>query len=458
MTSHEIRNPLSAILHSADEIITTLTEHASSNLKKETLDATIEAAQTIAYCVQHQKRIVDDVLTLSKLDSDLLSISPIAVQPIEMVQDALKVFEGEMKSADIEMQFREEPSMKEHRIEWVLLDPSRVIQVLLNLFTNAIKFTRSEGLRRITVGIKASLSKPPAVDVDYVPLRKRRRELDPFLDDDAAGQLVYLSLSVEDTGRGLSPKERELLFSRFSQASPKTHTQYGGSGLGLFISRQLTEMQGGEIGIASEAGKGSRFEFFVKTRRTAAPAGTPPPVNQPTRLQLEDLAESAKDDMETMQSKFANASLQAPLPPRTPTLNLNILLVEDNLVNQKVLCKQLRKRGCVVDTADHGLQALDILQERYNQEIDSQSNKMYYSVILMDIEMPYMDGLTCVRKIRELEKTGYMAGIGRFPIIAVTANARKEQVEAALAAGIDDVTTKPYRIEEIVAQIRKLVD
>lgn len=237
-----MRNPLSAILQCSDEIISSLTDAKS---QRDNIDYTallsdnIDAAQTIALCAQHQKRIVDDVLTLSKLDSALLMVTPVDVQPLAVVQRALKMFEGELQSADIQLKFNVDDSFKAHNIDWVKCDPSRVLQVLINLTTNAIKFTTTETKRTIIVSISASLQRPSAAAnpvVNYFPSRAKRVALNEG-PDWGDGEEVFIHFAVEDTGRGLTADEKKLLFIRFSQASPRTHVQYGGSGLGRLAFR-----------------------------------------------------------------------------------------------------------------------------------------------------------------------------------------------------------------------------
>jgi PAS domain S-box-containing protein len=292
MTSHEMRNPLSAILQCADEITATLWEfrlrpEESIHAINGGLESSIDAAQTIALCAQHQKRIVDDVLTLSKLDAALLLVTPVDVQPVAVVQRALKMFEGELETNDIAMHFHIEKSYEDLDVDWVKLDSSRLLQVLINLTTNAIKFTHMREKRDIIVSIRASKERPsgsskdifgayepPSVvsisKVSYFPTRSNRQDMTTG-EDWGAGELLYLHFSVQDTGRGLTEDEKKMLFLRFSQTSPRTHVQYGGSGLGLFISRELTELQGGEIGVASQRDVGSIFAFYIKAKRSVAP-------------------------------------------------------------------------------------------------------------------------------------------------------------------------------------------
>lgn len=459
ITSHEMRNPLSAILQCADEISTILSDFRSSGSKTiadSIVADSIDAAQTIALCAQHQKRIVDDVLTLSKLDSAMLMVTPVDAQPLQVVQRALKMFEGEVQTAGINMEFILDDSFRKLNIDWVKIDPSRVLQVLINLTTNAIKFTTTEDTRTINVILSASRERPsssfsPAVS--YFPMRAKRTE-QVFGSDWGDGEELFLEFAVRDTGRGLTPEEKKLLFQRFSQASPRTHVTYGGSGLGLFISRELTELQGGEIGVSSEAGKGSTFAFYVMCRRSSEPQET----IDVAPLGLSRKVSNAKEKDRINPPKIKDF---APVPEkeivssrvRPKKDSLKVLIVEDNLVNQKVLQRQLQNHGIHTTVVNHGGEALEALQSSTYNPL-SPPYAPHIDVVLMDKEMPVMDGLQCTSRIRELEKAGALKR--HVPIIAVTANARSEQIATLLGAGMDNVVSKPFRIGELIPKIEEL--
>lgn len=349
--------------------------------------------------------------------------------------------------------------------------------------TNAIKFTKDRPFRKITVTLGASPTKPPKV-WDSVAFTNSEEQPKNITEGPewGNGELGYLWLKIQDTGCGMTYDEQKKLFSRFTQATPRTHVKYGGSGLGLFISRSLATLQGGAIGVASDPDAGSTFAFFVSTRKTRPPAGQTLQVRPgPQRTQ------STEDAMRGVK--------------------LNILIVEDNLVNQKVLKKQLSKFGWNISVAGDGQQALEWLKgsvywqgtpKNNHDSIGEEEEPEYFStprqydvdIILMDIEMPVMDGLTCAHRIREYEARGLLApplgrpaGLSRqlstssvspissfldvntspqrahtrLPILAVSANARAEQVEHALAAGMDDAISKPFRIPELWPKLVRLV-
>jgi CheY-like chemotaxis protein len=437
-----MRNPLSAILQCADEIASSLSDYRDDASKgvappAELLESNIDAAQTIALCAQHQKRIVDDVLTLSKLDSALLLVTPVDVRPVAVVQRALKMFESELQTNDIEMKFEVLDSYREHGIDWVRLDPSRLLQVLINLTSNAIKFTHARDKRTIVVSIGASRERPsasPESSVSYFSSRLEQTDPTNGLDW-GTGEGVFLTFAVQDTGLGLDEAEKKLLFLRFSQASPRTHVQYGGSGLGLFISRELTELQGGEIGVSSESGKGSTFAFYIKVRRSMADhAGAEEhAVRQFATRQLSNGYRKRVASPVNLPPARPDATTASKPVVNRENDHIKVLIVEDNLVNQRVLQKQLHNLGCVVHLANHGGEALERLRESRFAK-GREADGLDLSLVLMDLEMPVMNGLVCAREIRKLQTEGSF--VRHVPIIAVTANARPEQVQTALDAGM----------------------
>ncbi|KAL1865295.1 hypothetical protein VTK73DRAFT_5296 [Phialemonium thermophilum] len=501
ITSHEMRNPLSAILQCADEISGILTTYQSNRLRyndyqdrqttdlEAVLNNCIEAANTISLCANHQKRIVDDILTLSKLDSQLLLVTPVDVQPVVVVGKVLKMFEAELKSHDINGEFQIDQSFADLGVDWYKLDPSRLRQVMINLMTNAIKFTQGRERRSITISLGASKDISES-SLSFFP-RSRADPTDPTDEPEwGDGDKINLLVSVSDTGPGLEEEEEKMLFQRFAQASPRTHVQYGGSGLGLFICRTLTELQGGQITVTSQKGVGSTFAFYIKTRASRNPSHNAGTMGPAARARSDKFCEKEprfpRSGQAAKQVQDLNGSSRRENAPgkSIPDDSLNILIVEDNLVNQKVLQRQLRIFGSNTHVANHGGEALEALRHSHywkrspdsgipydwrdqdqdksiplssmqTRQSEDQSTALCISVILMDLEMPVMDGMTCARKIRELEKEGILSR--HIPIIAVTAYARPEQIASAKAAGIDDVISKPFRIPELLPKIEELV-
>ncbi|GAB7350822.1 hypothetical protein MBLNU459_g1357t1 [Dothideomycetes sp. NU459] len=456
LTSHELRNPLSAMIHCADEIQAVLKEVKMDNSNEVAIKDCLEAASTISLCAHHQKNIVDDILTVSKLDSDLLLITPTSVDPVAITRQAVKMFDAELRKKNVNCTYLVEPSYKEAAVDHVCLDQSRVLQVLINLLTNAIKFTQDEAEKSITVRLSASVTPPRPNDLDrdfeYVERKSAARALES--DEWGSGELLYLQFQVQDTGRGLTKDEKKRLFIRFSQATPRTHAQYGGSGLGLFISRQLTELHGGAIGVGSEAGVGSTFAFYIRCRRSSAALQPDIVSPQPTG----DIKPATNTLKETLplrtNNKSPDISTVVISPQPVDFTKLHVLIVEDNLVNQKVLSKQLRKLGCNVDVADHGGHALDYIEKSRLWNGNQQTGKEL-TIILMDLEMPVMGGLACVERIRQFERDGDI--VVHIPVIAVTANVRSELVVTAKQSGMDDVVTKPFRVPELMGKISELL-
>ncbi|KAG9606188.1 putative histidine kinase HHK19p, partial [Aureobasidium melanogenum] len=457
ITSHEIRNPLGATVHCADllkeslaemrQLIDTLEKEKGDDNKSQKIKARLEehlyggteAVDTIISCSMHQRKIADDILSLSKLDSNLLQVAPITVRATEMLNNVANIFAVQAERVGVKLQTQLDKSLSELNIDWVVADSGRIGQVLVNLITNAIKFTKpSKNERTVLVRLGASKERPTNLSVTYATTENPEARVQPEPTTDAT---FYLWFSVADTGCGMSEEEQKRMFNRFSQASPKTYTQYGGSGLGLFISKRLVELQGGQIGLASQTGVGSRFAFYVPAKEDAKSTDKLRP-DMAIRTKSHTLVPAAVNGASAGQRSSS----------------YSVLVVEDNLVNQKVLQKHLTKLGHKVQVANHGKEALDYLTTTSVWKQDSQGatrTSRDVDVVLMDIEMPVMDGLTCSRRIRELQASGDI--VRHIPIIAVSANARTEQTKQAYDAGVDGFIVKPFRIPELTSVITKLV-
>jgi len=483
MTSHEMRNPLSAIFQCADAIVNSLSQfqQSSSTMSElspvssqessqhrtstgipgvdpalaEAIADAISNAGTIGLCAQHQRRIVDDVLVLSKVDAHLIEIHPIEVQPRTLIENAIKMFAAELAANKAKMTLEIEQSFHDLAVRWVKLDPGRLLQILINLCTNAIKFTMDSHIRKITITIGASSVIPThsTRGVRYLHGVGEESFEDPTTNPEwGTGEVLYLSFQVTDTGQGMTQDEMKILFQRFKQASPRTHTQYGGSGLGLFIARLLSRLQGGEIGVTSKAGRGTTFAFYVKVRRIEAPHGA----------DLHELVPQLNLPVGSHDADSPSILTDSSLTLKDPA-EVSILIVEDNLVNQRVLKQQLQREGFDVQIANNGAECLATVKrcehwdggEGDTKQKDDTTKLKKLSVILMDIEMPIMNGTEATRQIRELEKSGSL--LCHIPIIAITANARLEQITVAKDSGMDDVVSKPFRIPELLAKIEVFV-
>ena len=419
MTSHEMRNPLSAILQCADGIVSVLSSfqtapeppqvpagrpsvnsRSTSNVSiEDPISYAIDAASTIILCSQHQKRIVDDVLVLSKADANLLEVAPIETQPKVLVENALKMFEAELLANESQMTLIADESYDALGVDWVKLDPGRLMQVLINLCSkfivncidlllrlilmsaNAIKFTVNSVTRHINLTIGASIEKPTGTkgDIEYLEAPLDTKLKDPTSRAEwGIGEILYLNFQVKDTGGGISEEEMKLLFQRFHQASPRTHIQYGGSGLGLFIARLLTQLQGGDIGVTSTLSEGSTFAFYIKVRRAEPPASHCESAAFAPRS-LPNLTPAPDSNVDPIERGMVKSP-----PILQAAAAYSILVVEDNVVNQKVLGRQLRNLGYAVYIANHGHEAVEFLRETRFWKHGGQDAKEL-TLVLMDI-------------------------------------------------------------------------
>lgn len=266
-------------------------------------------------------------------------------------------------------------------------DPLRLQQILINLGGNAIKFTERGS----------------------VVISIQQQEMTP--------DTVKLAFKIQDTGIGIAPEHQEKIFSGFTQAEGTITRRFGGTGLGLAISKTLVELMGGTLSLQSNVGFGSLFSFAIDIPRLSD--------SRIEAFQLNQRLVTAED---------ASARLRG----------LHILLVEDNLINQQIAVELLEAEGAKITVANHGQEALDFLQQ--NLLPDRTTN---VDLILMDLQMPVMDGITATQKIRaELQ-------LSDVPVIAMTANAMASDREACLHAGMNEHIGKPFDVQDLINVIRK---
>ncbi|KAI9335144.1 histidine kinase-like ATPase [Obelidium mucronatum] len=392
MICHEIRNPLNGIQNN-NELLSELLKDISNHLKQNSvedeqidkiLSASANAVSAISHCAKHQKSIADDVLNMSKLSMSLIRISnSTPIDPIALTNTIFDTFRVEAKKKKLDLVLSVKAGLESLMSEYqISSDPARLSQILINLIANSIKFTEKQPIRRITVEIDAFEVK----------------------EDDSTTQM--LKFGVGDTGIGMTEAEQAHLFQQFSQASYKTYADYGGSGLGLYISKELIILMGGSINVTSKKGVGTTMIFTVKVNKSKKVAVDA--VGENNSPNTENTAEGASSE------KWAGMTKSIKLNPNTK--GKPILVVDDNTINRKVLKAHLERAGFACDEVEDGKQAL-------NKYI---ANPQKYCLVLMDLEMPVMDGLTSSRLIREEEARLIAANKLEYqvPIMAVTGNAR----------------------------------
>lgn len=360
--SHEIRTPLNGLIGVSELLDST----QPTEQQKKLISMITMSSSTLMH-------LINDILDFSKIEAGMLHLEKVPFSPDHAVRQVCALFETHANDKGLKLVF--EPSVE--AVPWLLVgDPHRFIQVTSNLVSNAVKFT-NQG--QVTVGLNCSTN---------------------------PNGIALVRCTVRDTGIGISAEEGLRLFSAFSQADVSMARRYGGSGLGLVISRQLASLMGGHVGFSSEPGQGSSFWFEISG----------------TRLK----------DMPVQKS--ANA---AHLPQ---VLDCTVLIAEDNDVNREILYTMLSNAGCHVLQARNGVEAV------------AMSASEPHDIMLMDVQMPEMDGITATRQIRARELS---LGQARKPILALTANALTDDKANCLSAGMDDYLTKPFMRRQILDLIGK---
>ncbi|MDF2595955.1 MAG: sensor hybrid histidine kinase [Clostridia bacterium] len=361
--SHEIRTPINGIVGMAELLKSAmLSEEEKENLK------------VLEHLAEALLNIINDILDFSKIEAGRMELQKSSMDIRELIADIVKSFSYTEKRQQVALNCY----IDEQVPNIIYTDSARLKQILVNLLSNAFKFTEKG-----------------KIDIHIESIREQDHE-------------VMLLFSVTDTGIGIAKDKLKTLFQTFYQVDSTSKRKYGGTGLGLSIVKKLVELMGGKIGVESEEGLGSKFSFemtFEKVNKSS--------INEELSIKIY----SEKD------------------------MKLHILVVEDSKVNQLLIKKILVQKNWVVETANNGKEALEKLE------------KEDYDLILMDIQMPVMDGYEASKIIREKEKITQK----HIPIIALTANSTEEDQRKSIEAGMDEYLTKPIKSENLYLNILKYI-
>jgi len=362
--SHEIRTPMTAIIGYAEQLLDPHVDQSSR----------LNDIQTIRRNGQHLLSVINDILDISKIEAGKMAMERVPCEPPKIIAEVASLMGSRAAEKKLALHVEFDGKIP----QTIQGDPTRLRQVLINLVGNAIKFT-SEGAVRMVVRLNGSPE-------DEHP---------------------KLQIDIMDTGIGLTEAQITNLFRPFSQADPSTARKFGGSGLGLTISKRLAEMMGGDISVYSRHGEGSTFTVTVDTGSIKGSAMT----DQPLAIgQLEDSVEQLGNQQKVRLD------------------GMRILLAEDGVDNQRLIGHILRSRGAAVTLAENGRLA-------YDAAMLAAGEKNPFDVILMDMQMPEMDGYAATSKLRQKQYDGI--------VIALTAHAMDSDREKCLGCGCDNYASKP---------------
>ncbi|HET8707218.1 MAG TPA: 7TM diverse intracellular signaling domain-containing protein, partial [Pseudomonadales bacterium] len=362
--SHEIRTPLNGVIGLAQVLQDSPLDEDQQHY-----------AKTIFNSGKALINIINDILDIERIESGLIDLEKTDFDLASLLKECATMF----KPMAVEKRIQFNVSVDPRIPKWLKGDPGRVRQVLLNLLSNAVKFTRNGYVNLSAKAIDAELNKP-----------------------------VRVLIEVVDSGIGIPEEMQYKLFQAYSQTDVATARKFGGTGLGLIISKQLVELMNGEINFSSEEGKGSRFWLTLAFEKGVAP----------------------KDLDVTSNVKLFN--------------NAQVLVAEDNPVNQKVISALMKKLGAHTTIVNNGIEVVEAIR----------MPKSHYDLVFMDCEMPELDGYQATRIIREIEQTEQRS---RTPIIALTAHALREHQRECFAAGMDDHLAKPIDLKTLTIVMEKWV-
>ena len=393
--SHEIRTPLNGVIGMAQ----VLARSRLDNAQTEQINTILESGNALM-------SLLNDILDLSKIEAGQLDISPISCDLRHKLRSVQKLFEPIASESGIAFQLFVDPSVPTS----LELDPVRVRQCVSNLLSNAMKFTEQGA---VTVMVTA---------------------------EPRPGNLHAVKIFVSDTGIGISDEKHDSIFAEFQQADGSTSRKYGGTGLGLSVTRSLARMMGGDITVSSQVGKGSVFifSFLAALPGTSLSYDT---ANVETIVPKADNAstppqQNLKSDDDIAAQRPASVKPPAPAVPFSLT-NKNILVVDDNIINRRVICAMLEESDILLQEAENGRKALEALETAD------------FDAILLDIHMPIMDGPETVRAIRTSKAHRHL------PVIALTANAMAGDRDKYIAMGMDGYLAKPVNYNAMLAELNR---
>lgn len=356
--SHELRTPLNGIIGTTNLL-----------LQEEALPQQQEHLDILKFSSEHMLRLVNEVLDLSKLDAQKIKLEKITVDFRQFIHNISSTFKNQCQAKGLNFSVLIDENIKND----IVIDPTRLNQVLTNLLSNAIKFTHSG---TVTIDVKAK-----TVNSD--------------------SQL--LEFNVLDSGIGISAEQQNIIFEPFMQADIKTTRKYGGTGLGLNISKEIIKLMGGDLQVESRSGTGSRFYFTI--------------------------------NVPVIHNFNASAVVTEKITPRQFN-SLKVLIAEDNMINMKVATKFLDKWGVQYEKAYNGKQAVELFA---NNNFDA---------ILMDLEMPEMDGYDALKEIRLRDAD--------IPAIAFTAAVFQDMKQQLKQSGFTDYVQKPFAPDDLYSKLEKI--
>ena len=368
--SHDIRTPMNAI--------TGYTELAQNHL--DDIELVKSYLKKIDQSSNHLLSLINDILDMSRIEAGNVALDEKKENITEIIDDIKDLIQGQANAKHQLFSV----TVKELKNEKIICDKLRLNQVLLNVLSNSIKYTKEGG------SISLSVSEKNIPDSDC----------------------SMYEFIIEDNGMGMSPEFLETIYDPFTRVKTSTVSGIQGTGLGMAICKNLIDMMGGQIKIVSKVGVGTKTQITFEFKK------------YDTDVTIENGANSAREERRDFTGK-------------------KVLLVEDNELNLEIACELLGEHGFVIDTAEDGLIAVEKMQKASDGD---------YDIVLMDIQMPNMDGYEATMKIRALGTP-----ISKIPIIAMTANAFEEDRRAAFEAGMNEHITKPMKIDVLLEMIGRFV-